>query len=252
MSVIRPNRWRLAIGLAVSGALAIGAICAVRVVPRMVLADADDTIRHVAINVKAIALTFDDGPSGEFTPGILDALAAYNAKATFFVVGTQIEYYPETLRQVAAAGHEIGLHTYSHARLGAISQEHLRHELKGESDLIRNTCDAVPVCFRPPYGSLTAAAAQVLREQGYSIILWDKELDSRDWERPGVQKIVDRVTQYARPGGIVLMHDGGGQRSQTVAALPKILKQLSDQGYRFVTVSELLRLSEQERSELPR
>jgi peptidoglycan/xylan/chitin deacetylase (PgdA/CDA1 family) len=99
---------------------------------------------------------------------------------------------------------------------------------------------------------MNASSVEVLRQYGYSIILWDKELDSRDWERPGVQKILDRVVNYARPGGIILMHDGGGNRSQTVAALPKILKQLGDQGYHFVTVSELLNLGDVYQNGAPR
>lgn len=249
--LIHLNRRRLvAWAVALIAVMLLGSRV-VRVASRLVMADVDVAIRYVPVNAKVIALTFDDGPDAKFTPPVLDVLRAYRAKATFFVVGTQIEYYPDVLRQVAAAGHEIGSHTYSHPRLGGISQDRLRKELERSADLIRETCGVTPVCFRPPYGSLNAAATQVLRDYGYSIILWDKELDSRDWERPGVDKIVGRIIKYARPGGIILMHDGGGYRSQTVTALPKILKQLGDQGYRFVTVSELLRLSEQAQGQPP-
>lgn len=245
MFVIRIDRRRLAVCMAALFLVAALADYAARFVAAVVATEADVAIRHVPVSSKVIALTFDDGPDGEFTPRILEVLRAHRAKATFFVVGKQVEYYPDILRQIAAAGHEIGSHTYTHPRLSSISAERLRSELARTADLIRATCGATPVCFRPPFGAISSGAIQVVRDYGYAIILWDRELDSRDWERPGVDRIVERVVTHASPGGIVLMHDGGGHRSQTVAALARILAQLDAQGYRFVTVSELLRLGEQ-------
>lgn len=245
MFVIRIDRRRLALLAAALCLLIALARCAARVIPAMIVTEADVIIRHVPVSEKAIALTFDDGPDGDFTPRILEVLRAHGAKATFFVVGKQVEYYPEILRQIAADGHEIGSHTYSHPKLSGLSEARLRSELARTADLIRVACGVAPACFRPPFGVIGAGAIQVVRDSGYAIVLWDRELDSRDWERPGVDRIVERVVSNARPGGIVLMHDGGGCRSQTVAALGKILDQLAAQGYRFVTVSELLRLSEQ-------
>lgn len=245
MFVIRIDRCRLVICTAALCLVASLASYAARVIPAMVVTEADVIIRHVPVNEKAIALTFDDGPDGDFTPRILEVLRAHRAKATFFVVGKQVEYYPEVLRQVAAAGHEIGSHTYSHPRLSGLSDARLRSELARTADLIRSVCGVAPVYFRPPFGVISSASIQVVRDCGYTIILWDRELDSRDWERPGVDRIVERVVSNARPGSIVLLHDGGGCRSQTVAALEKILDQLAAKGYRFVTISELLRLDGQ-------
>lgn len=240
--MIRIDRRRLAVTATVLFLLIALARCAARVVPTMLVSEDDAVIRYVPVREKVIALTFDDGPDGDFTPRILDVLRAHRAKATFFVVGKQIEYFPEILRQIVADGHEIGSHTYSHPQLSGLSEARLRSELALTSELIRAACGIAPVCFRPPFGAISASAIQVVRGCGYAIVLWDRKLDSRDWERPGVNRIVERVVANARPGGIILMHDGGGYRSQTVAALGKILDRLAAEGYRFVTVSELLRL----------
>lgn len=248
MHVIHLNRRRLAMSFVALSIAVLAACNLTDAAVRSTTADIDSAIRHVPVSERVIALTFDDGPDADFTLSILATLRAHGAKATFFVVGTQIEYFPEVLRQMSAEGHEIGSHTYSHLRLSGVSPERFRKELTREADLIVRICGVTPVCFRPPYGAMNAAQVEVLREYGYSLIMWDQQLDSRDWERPGVGRIVERVVRNARPGGIVLMHDGGGHRSQTVAALPAILEQLSAQGYRFVTVSELLRLSDEARA----
>lgn len=202
--------------------------------------DAGEAIRGVETDQKVIALTFDDGPDPTTTPLVLDLLARYHAHATFFVIGSEAERNPDLLRAIVATGHEIGSHSFSHRRVTRMSQATLAEELKLTAAVIDDACGVKPIYFRPPDYALSPAAGKTLSDHGYAIVLWDN--DARDWERPGADRIAARVVENARPGGIVLMHDGGGDRTQTVAALEITLQNLSGQGYRFLTLSELLRV----------
>lgn len=180
---------------------------------------------------KRVALTFDDGP-GSYTSGVLRALDRHNAKATFFVLGQEVSGRGTTLRRMLRKGHEIGNHSTSHRARPS------RSDLARTNSIIRGATGFSPCTFRPPYGAMSGSMVSGAWSLGMSTILWD--VDTNDWRRPGSGAIYSRTVGGTRPGSIVLMHDGGGNRSQTVAALPRILRKLKSRGYRLVTVTQLL------------
>jgi len=199
---------------------------------------------------KQIALTFDDGPSSQFTPAILDILRTEGVKATFFVVGLPAVLHPDILRRAYAEGHDIGNHTFTHPELTVIPKWDLKIELSATQRVIEAELGIQPLLFREPYGSdeetISAGDARSIEdtsEFGYMTI--GMHINPKDWTEPPADKIANTVlTQAERHlGHIVLMHDAGGDRNETVAALPKIIQQLKSRGYRFVTVHELLGVS---------
>jgi peptidoglycan/xylan/chitin deacetylase (PgdA/CDA1 family) len=187
-----------------------------------------------------VYLTFDDGPNGAFTQQMLDLLAQYDARATFFVIGQQVAGGVDVLRRMASEGSYIGNHTWDHVWLDQISKEEFvdqiqrtRNELLAVAgDLF--TLDGDVLYVRPPYGAMNADDRQWMAELGYTTVLWD--IDPQDWRRPGVETIANHVISHVFPGAIVLMHDGGGERTQSMAALEIILRELSAQGYRFYNI----------------
>jgi peptidoglycan/xylan/chitin deacetylase (PgdA/CDA1 family) len=181
---------------------------------------------------RRVALTFDDGPSS-YTSGVLRALDRYNAKATFYVLGQEVSGRRSLLRTMLRTGHEIGNHS-THHRSGPS-----RSDLAQTNSIVRAATGFTPCTFRPPYGVAPAETVNGAWSLGMSTILWD--VDTNDWRRPGSGSIYSSAVNGTRPGSIVLMHDGGGNRSQTVAATSRILRTLKSRGYRFVTVTELLR-----------
>lgn len=238
MAVIRIRRRSLAVAL---GLLVLLVACWPMAASEIaVLADGDSIlIQRVPVADKLVALTFDDGPDPEFTQPMLDALHAYDAKATFFVLGIQIEQHPELLLATAKAGHEIASHGVSHRIVSRISADEIERELVATEAAIKKITGTQPACYRPPCGIYNSTAVRLLRERSYWLVLWD--IDTRDWERPGANVIAQRVLDAVRPGSVILMHDGGSDRTQTVVAVRKILSILSKQGYQFVTVSDLIR-----------
>jgi cellulose synthase/poly-beta-1,6-N-acetylglucosamine synthase-like glycosyltransferase/peptidoglycan/xylan/chitin deacetylase (PgdA/CDA1 family) len=208
---------------------------------------ADGTVTTRAMPAKTIALTFDDGPDPEWTPQILDVLAQYHAHGTFFEIGSRVNEFPNLSRRVMAGGNEIGSHTFTHAQPGNVSGWRLNLELTLTSNAIASATGRAPVLLRPPYSSepdatngADFAAMRRIGGAGYLVVLAD--LDTQDWQRPGVASIVAAVRPANGAGAVVMMHDSGGDRSQTVAALRVLLPRLQAQGYRFVTVSEALGL----------
>jgi peptidoglycan-N-acetylglucosamine deacetylase len=185
-----------------------------------------------------IALTFDDGPSPIFTRQILDVLRRYEAVATFFCVGLNAHAFPETLDQIAAAGHEVGNHTWSHPYLPDLSRGEVTAQLERTNEAIARVTGEAPALVRPPYGGRSAQLLRWLAGADMTSVLWNA--DTSDWARPGQEVIEAEVARQAAPGSIVLFHDGGGDRSQTVAALPGIMDLLSRQGFGFVPVSRFL------------
>ncbi|MGY0232062.1 bifunctional polysaccharide deacetylase/glycosyltransferase family 2 protein [Longispora urticae] len=192
---------------------------------------------------RTIALTFDDGPDPVWTPRILDALRRHGAHATFFVVGTRVNEHPGLVRRILAEGHELGVHTYTHTDLGSAPDVRADLELSLTQSAIAGATGTRTALFRPPYSSTPTAVDgsgwRVVRDAGaagYVTVLAD--LDTRDWSRPGTAAIVAAATPR-RPGAgaVVLLHDAGGDRSQTVAALDLLLPVLAQQGYRATTVS---------------
>jgi peptidoglycan/xylan/chitin deacetylase (PgdA/CDA1 family) len=187
---------------------------------------------------REIALTFDDGPS-PYTNSVLKILKRFKVPATFFVVGRSINAYPGQLAAELSAGEEVGDHTLSHPMLGALSGASQSTEIGGLARLLQRHHAPNPVMMRPPYGSFNTTTLQILRAQRMLMVLWS--VDTSDYARPGVNRIVYTALSGAQPGGIILMHDGGGDRSQTVAALPRIIAGLRKRGYTLVTVARLVR-----------
>ncbi|MEH1940878.1 MAG: polysaccharide deacetylase family protein [Nostoc sp.] len=190
---------------------------------------------------KVIALTFDDGPWPESTAEVLDILRKNQIKATFFVIGQNVKNYPALLKQEVAEGHVIGNHTWHHW-YQFLNPQAAAYEIDHTEDIIYQTTGLKTNLFRPPGGIMHNGVVDYARNSKYSIILWSS--DSIDYSRPPVPKLIGNVFREAKPGGIVLMHDGGGNRSKTVQALPEIIANFRNQGYRFVTIPELLEMED--------
>lgn len=184
----------------------------------------------------AVALTFDDGPQPVFTPQVLDVLQRYDVPATFFCIGSQVQEYPEIVRQTFEEGNVVGNHTWSHPDLTTLSPDVIRWQLSSTSAIIQQTTGVVPTFFRPPYGATNTMVRSIAAQLGLVQTGWT--IDTDDWQRPGVPIIVSTVLSEVRPGSIILMHDGGGDRSQTVQALPQIIQGLQQRGFTFTTLSE--------------
>ena len=179
-----------------------------------------------------VYLTFDDGPGAPFTGQVLDLLARFNAKGTFFVLGVNVQTMPEFTRRAALEGHAIANHTMSHTSLQGIDHEAFFNEVVAAQSIIDELVGAASTrCLRPPYGATDSFTRAYAAELGFAVVLWD--VDPRDWARPGVDEIVSVIREGSGPGRIILMHDGGGDRTQTVAALEQVLAELSDLGYAF-------------------
>lgn len=187
---------------------------------------------------KEVALTFDDGPS-PFTGQILDVLRKYKAKGTFFILGNQIEGNPLPLQRILAEGSAVGNHSWNHADFTTLSTGEIRSQLSEVNGTLSAKGIPAPKLFRPPYGARDDKVVSEAKKKGMLTVMWD--VDTNDYKQPAPQVIVDTVIQGARPGSIVLMHDGGGGRASTVAALPGIIKGLRKRGFKLVTVPQLLR-----------
>ena len=180
---------------------------------------------------KYVLLTFDDGPDPKYTPQILEILKSYGAKATFFEVGREIGRHPELTLRIHQAGHSVQNHTWTHADLRNLSWTTFKDQLESTDEAIRAQTGYTPRCVRPPYGSVDPLVTKRATSLGKQLVLW--KIDSRDWTRPGTAEIVRHALTGVQNGSIILLHDGGGNRSQTVAALPTILKTLKSKGYTF-------------------
>lgn len=187
---------------------------------------------------REVALTFDDGP-GPFTPRILAVLKRRHVKATFFEIGRQVSLYPGLTRQLARAGMVIGDHTETHPPMAQLSTAAQAAELDQASRAIHAAGAPGPLLFRPPYGSFDSTTLGLLHARRMLMALWSA--DTIDYARPGVPRITYLALSGAKPGAIILFHDGGGDRAQTLAALPRIIKKLKARGYRLVTIPQLLK-----------
>jgi len=192
-----------------------------------------------------VAITFDDGPDPRWTPKILDILKAANVKATFFVVGVNAERYPSLVRRIVNEGHEIGNHTYYHPNLALCWPEHIRLELNATQLLLETITGRATTFFRPPYAADTGptelselAPLKIAEDLNYLVVL--ENIDPQDWAKPGADIILRRIKQQRHDGSVILLHDAGGDRSQTVEALPGILDWLHTRGDTIVPLSTLL------------
>ncbi|MEH2171525.1 polysaccharide deacetylase family protein [Nostoc sp.] len=190
---------------------------------------------------KVIALTFDDGPWPQTTEQVLDILKSNNIKGTFFVVGQNLKNYPELGKQIVAQGHVIANHTWHHW-YHFLNPQAAAFEIDRTEDLIYQVTGVKTNLFRPPGGFLHNGLAAYAKGQKYAVVMWSA--DSTDYKQPAVPKLIDNVIKDSKPGGIVLMHDGGGNRSRTIQALPEIISNFRKQGYRFVTVPEILEMED--------
>jgi len=182
---------------------------------------------------KSVALTFDDGPNPGFTDRLLDVLKAKHVHATFFDVGRMAAAYPDLVRRELKEGHNVEDHSWSHPMLAHRSDSSARDELQRTRDLL-DALGANVTLFRPPYGSYTRSTVDIASSLGMRTVVWSA--DPSDYRRPPVGTLVARVLSQVHPGVIVLMHDGGGDRSNTIAALPIIIDTLRAQGYTFETL----------------
>jgi peptidoglycan/xylan/chitin deacetylase (PgdA/CDA1 family) len=182
------------------------------------------------------ALTFDDGPS-PYTPAILAVLHRYRVPATFFVVGSHVVQYPSIVKAEAEAGDDIGNHTYTHMDLEWLATMGVDQQLQATQQAVWKAAQVRPIWFRPPYGAVNGRVALDAQRLGLHTVLWS--VDPRDWTEPGAGVITARVLAGVRPGSIVILHDGGGYRGETVQALPTIIGTLIHRGYRFIDLDTM-------------
>ena len=199
---------------------------------------------HGDISQPKIALTFDDGPNEPYTSEILDILKKYNVKATFFLLGKNVERYPDTARRIVEEGHAIGNHTYDHPYLLIQSKSHIKYELEKAEQVIFKATNTKPYLFRPPYGVNDSWICHAVKEKGYVTIEWSVTSHNGGKEI-SPDRIVRNVLGEVKNGAIVLLHDGdrlikGANRSHVVKALTPIIESLQQRGYQFVTVPQLL------------
>ncbi len=193
---------------------------------------------------RRIALTFDDGPDPHWTPRIANVLARHRVPATFFVVGSQAASHPEVVRMLVRQGFELGNHTFTHVQLTATPAFHARLQLDLTEAVLAGITGRYARFMRPPYSgtpdTVTAPQMRALAKiAGRRYIVALANYDSKDWKRPGVGEIVTNATPKGRRGGVIMFHDGGGRRAQTVAALAKLIPRLRERGFRFVSLTEL-------------
>ncbi|MGJ5756428.1 peptidoglycan/xylan/chitin deacetylase (PgdA/CDA1 family) [Streptomyces puniciscabiei] len=194
-----------------------------------------EPILQISGRGRRMMLTFDDGPNPEYTPHILDTLAKYDVRAMFFVCGECVVDNRELVARMADEGHVVGNHTWTHPLLTTLNRKQIRSEMKRTSDVIEDTYGERPQWFRAPYGAWNRAAFQLGAEMGMEPMAWT--VDTTDWMEPGTDTIVDRVESGAAPGVVVLSHDAGGDRTQTVEAIREWLPHLLDSGYHMTVPS---------------
>ena len=192
-----------------------------------------------------VALTFDDGPS-DYMDKVLDILKENDVKATFFLIGSHVEKYPETIKRITEEGHEIGNHSWSHRNFSKLTADEIKQELDKTAEIIVSAGGEVSNLFRPPYGSSSEESEAVIYAHGYNIVNWS--VDSKDWSGISVNRILSNVQSRLAPGSIILMHSSGRKKAMTnmLSALPKVIALVREQGYELATVSETLELQNAE------
>ncbi|MEG1312462.1 MAG: polysaccharide deacetylase family protein [Romboutsia sp.] len=202
----------------------------------------DIIIKHGNDEEKLIALTFDDGPDKDFTPQILDILKDNDINATFFVVGENVGWNPSILKREYNEGHEIGNHTFTHINVAKRNYYEINKEINQTQEAVKKIIGKEPNLFRPPYRAISKDMCTIAKEKNMNIILWS-DLDPRDWSNPGVDYIVQTIMSKVKNGTIILLHDYNTARNsttQTIQAVKIIIPKLKEQGYKFVTVSEMI------------
>jgi peptidoglycan/xylan/chitin deacetylase (PgdA/CDA1 family) len=204
-------------------------------------------------NEPVVALTFDDGPNGTYTERILDVLQKEHVHATFFVVGRAAQAYPQTIRRIVRDGHALGNHSWDHPHFLGKSAAFVHRQLARTDDVLARIANARPRLMRPPFGQRDLTAMAQAKRDGYTVVMWSDRLPA-DWEQPGESTIASRVVSHVHDGSIIVLHDGNRglvcsqarlpahtcDRTQEIAATQEIIDALQAQGYRFVTIPELL------------
>lgn len=202
------------------------------------LTDGPIAIAGTRTQEKVVALTFDHSWGNKFTPPILDCLRKNDVKATFFIMGPWALKYPDVVKQIVADGHEIGSHGHKHENYGERTQEWVKNDLtKAHAEIKEATGGVEAKIMRPPNGSYSKESLKTVDDLGYKTIIWN--IDSLDWKNPGRDVIVERVMKRLKPGGIILLHASDTPR-QTAEALPILLEKIKAEGYKIVTVGDLL------------
>ena len=202
------------------------------------------TFTGASAGTRELALTFDDGPNDPWTPRLLDVLARHQVRATFFMIGSYARQKPQLALAVAEAGHEIGNHTQTHPNLAYCSAGRLRLELSDCEAALNDVIGEHAAYFRPPFGGRRPAVLRAARRAGLATIMW--RASAYDWELPTADAIVAKVVSQVRGGEVILMHDGshrgmGWDRGPTVGAADELIRRYAGEGYRFVTVGEMMR-----------
>lgn len=197
-----------------------------------------DVVYSMHTNDKTIALTFDDGPHPRYTAEILDILGEYDIKATFFTIGQNVDLYSDVVKELYAAGHEIGNHTYTHSNMKFLTEEKISSEINDTENAVYGNIAYRTKLLRPPGGMLCDTVCKVAEEKGYTIVCWS--VDTLDWAHTPSNEIVNHVLSSVKGGDIILFHDFVSGESTTIDALKIIIPTLLEEGYRFVTVSELI------------
>lgn len=200
-------------------------------------------VDKVKTDKKIVALTFDDGPDPQFTPIILDILKNHGAQATFFVIGQKAKTHPQILQRMAAEGHEIGNHSYSHPDFNKLNKDAQLEEIDKTTAIIKRLTGQNPVLLRPPGGYLSYDLVEMTKKRNLTIAYWTYQQDSKDWRNETKASAIARhIIKNIRPGQIIILHDGCPNGMATAQAVDMIITQLKEEGYTFVTVSELIKI----------
>lgn len=200
-------------------------------------------INEIPTSQRVVAITFDDGPNSVYTPQVLEIFSKAKGKATFFMIGEQMRNHPEIVKQVLDQGHEIGNHTFTHPKLSKLSIKDSLEEIEQTEKLIEEMTGRKPIVFRPPFLDYNQDTLSILQQKGYAMI-GALNLEAQDWVEPGVEHILEKSRDVVKNGGILIFHDGYGDRTQTIEAVRILVSELTSQDYQLVTVSELLKRSE--------
>ncbi|MHC2184053.1 polysaccharide deacetylase family sporulation protein PdaB [Paenibacillus sp. PvR052] len=197
-------------------------------------------------SLKQVALTFDDSPDTQFTPQVLDVLKQYNVRATFFLIGSQAEKYPEIVKRIVREGHVIGNHSYDHKLFTKLTDEKFKAQVLQTQKTLKSLIGYTPRLIRPPYGEISENQLLWASQQGFRIVNWN--VDSQDWKQIKRDQVTNNILNHVKTGSIVLQHTGGGpgqNLSGTVEALPTVIQTLQSRGYKLVTLPEMLQVSKQ-------
>ncbi|MGO4734303.1 polysaccharide deacetylase family protein [Paenibacillus sp. 2KB_22] len=199
-------------------------------------------VEQESVREKVVAFTFDDGPHPVYTPQVLEIFRRAGGQATFFMIGKEIEAHLEIAAEVHREGHEIANHTYTHPDLTKLTLEEAGKELQRAEHLVQEVTGQPARSFRPPYFGVNDDVLSLAAERGYRTV-GAVNGDAKDWDNPGVEHILEHTRSAVKPGSVLIFHDGYGERSQTVEAVRVLVEELVAEGYRLVTVSDLLDIS---------